>query len=79
MINFILLVYFSTLDLNPYSLHFHFINPVIDVSTGKIIDNNKCNDKNCLMSVEKIFEKNKSFQDNHYKPSYKYKHNFKLY
>ena len=76
MINFILLVYLSTLDLNPYSLHFHFINPVIDVSTGKIIDNNKCNDKNCLMSIEKIFEKNKSFQDNHYKPLYNY---FKLY
>jgi hypothetical protein len=59
MINFILLVYLSTLDLNPYFLHFHYINPVIDVSTGKIIDNNKCNDKNCSMSIEKVFEKNK--------------------
>jgi hypothetical protein len=56
----------SSFDITSYSFHLHIIKPEIDLSTGKIIDNNKCNDKNCLMSVEKVFEKNKSFQNKRY-------------
>ncbi len=39
----------SSFDITTYSFHLHIIKPEIDLSTGKIIDGYKCQDKNCLI------------------------------
>ncbi len=46
----------SSFDITSYSFHLHIIKPEIDLSTGKIIDGYKCQDKNCLISKNEIIK-----------------------
>jgi hypothetical protein len=56
----------SSFDITSYSFHLHIIKPEIDLSTGKIIDGYKCQDKNCSYNnVDKVLKDNREKMNQH--------------